>query len=385
MAATRQRGKGYEIRVSLGYDVNGKKLSRSMMWTPAPGMTARQIEKELERQKVLFEEQAQRGLVMSGSLRFADFADLWLKEYSAKNHSPTTHARYIDLLKRINAAIGHIKLDRLRPNHLMAFYSDMEEQTNLSPKTIQHHHRLISAMLNTAVKWQVIPDNVAARVAPPKVIKHEAQFMEEDTVIRVFDLLEQEDVKHRTMIYLLLYTGMRRGELCGLEWHDIDWTSGTIKIERTSQYIAGQGIITKPPKTASGTRTVSVPPTVTQLLKHYRAWQSEEHLKIADRWQDGDRLFTQWDGKPIHPDTVSQWFDSFLKRHDLPHVTLHEIRHTNASHLIGNGVDVRTVAQRLGHSQVSVTLNTYAHSVKAAEQAAAVTLENSWNAKRADA
>jgi integrase len=209
--------------------------------------------------------------------------------------------------------------------------------------------------------------------------------MEEDTVSRVFDLLERENVKHRTMIYLLLYTGMRRGELCGLEWHDIDWASGTIKIERTSQYVAGQGIITKPPKTASGIRVVSVPPTVTQLLRHYMAWQSEEHLKIADRWQDGDRLFTQWDGKPIHPDTVSQWFDTFLKRHGLPHVTLHEIRHTNASHLIAQGVDPRTVAQRLGHNQVSTTMNIYAHSIKTAEQAAAVTLENSWQNKKADA
>ena len=127
MATITKRGDTYRITVSCGYDLNGKQIRRTMTWTPEPGMTRRQTEKELDRQAVLFEERCRTGQVLDGNIKFADFAERWFKDYAEKQLRPTTVARYHVLMPRINAAIGHIRLDKLQPHHLMQFYNNLAE------------------------------------------------------------------------------------------------------------------------------------------------------------------------------------------------------------------------------------------------------------------
>lgn len=125
MATITKRGNSYRITVSCGYDLNGKQLRRTMTWVPPDGMTARQIQKEANRQAVLFEEKCRTGQVLDGNIKFADFAERWFKDYAEKQLRPTTVARYHVLMPRINAAIGHIRLDKLQPHHLMQFYNNL--------------------------------------------------------------------------------------------------------------------------------------------------------------------------------------------------------------------------------------------------------------------
>ena len=127
MATVTRRGKSYSIRVSCGYDMTGRQIIKSMTWKPRPDMTDAQAEKEAQRQAVLFEEKCRTGQVLQGNVRFADFAEIWLRDYAAKQVRPTTFDRYKSMLPRINAAIGHIRLDRLQPHHLMQFYANLEE------------------------------------------------------------------------------------------------------------------------------------------------------------------------------------------------------------------------------------------------------------------
>lgn len=127
MATIQKRGNSYKIVVSCGYDLNYKQIRRSMTWTPALGMTERQIKKELDRQAVLFEERCRTGQVLDGNIKFADFAEKWFTDYAEKQLRPRTVQRYRDMMQRINAAIGHIRVDRLQPHHLMQFYSNLEE------------------------------------------------------------------------------------------------------------------------------------------------------------------------------------------------------------------------------------------------------------------
>ena len=127
MATVTRRGKSYSIRVSCGYDMTGRQIIKSMTWKPQPDMTDAQAEKEAQRQAVLFEEKCRTGQVLQGNVRFADFAEIWLRDYAAKQVRPTTFDRYKAMLPRINAAIGHIRLDRLQPHHLMQFYANLEE------------------------------------------------------------------------------------------------------------------------------------------------------------------------------------------------------------------------------------------------------------------
>lgn len=173
------------------------------------------------------------------------------------------------------------------------------------------------------------------------------------------------------MIMLLIYTGMRRGELFGLEWKDIDFENGYLNIVRTSQYIGNKTLITKEPKTKSSRRCMKISQSLVDLLKEYRAFQSEQRLKTGSEWHNTDRLFTQLNGLPMCPDSLTKWFSNFLKKHNLRQVTLHSLRHTNATLLIAEGTDIRTVSSRLGHSNTATTLNIYTHALKSKDSEAA--------------
>lgn len=374
MATARKKGRGYEIRVSCGIDINGKKLGKSKTWIPDEGMTQKQIEKELARQKVLFEEEVKNGICPDNKIRFVDFSKRWMDEYAKVNLTIKTYARYEIYLKRINQGIGHLKLKDITPLQLNAFYRSLEadgvnqrkrydengdliNNGKLAPKTILDHHRVISKILSTAVKWGLLEKNVAMRADPPKVPHREISYLNEKEVRQMLTLLEKEPIQYQTMITLLVYTGIRRGELCGLEWKDIDFENQVMHVVRSAQYIGNKTMITKEPKTKSGIRHFSLSIHACILLKKYRRWQLEQKLNAGDRWEESDRLFTSWNGKPIHPDTVTDWFSKFIKRSGLPYVTLHSLRHTNATLMIAEGTDVCTVSRRLGHANTATTVN----------------------------
>lgn len=388
MATARPKGRGYEIRVSMGCDMNGKKIVKSKTWVPDKKYTPKQLEKEIERQKMLFEEEVKTGNCANSNIKFQPYSEIWIRDYGEQNLAPKTLSRYREYLKRINKAIGHIKLKDLQPLHLNAFYRNLAEDGvnlkakrdekgniiangKLSPKTIVEHHRVISKLLSTAVKWNYINDNIAKRADPPKVPQKDIDFLNEDETKEMLYSLQSEPLTYRTMIMLLIYTGMRRGELFGLEWKDIDFENGYLNIVRTSQYIGNKTLITKEPKTKSSRRCMKISQSLVDLLKEYRAFQSEQRLKTGSEWHNTDRLFTQWNGLPMYPDSLTKWFSNFLKRHNLRQVTLHSLRHTNATLLIAEGTDIRTVSSRLGHSNTATTLNIYTHVLKSKDSEAA--------------
>ena len=175
-------------------------------------------------------------------------------------------------------------------------------------------------------------------------------------------------------------TGYRRGELLGLEWPDVDLEAGVITVRRTSQYTNDRGTYTDTPKTASSARSTKISPSLVELLRSYKVAQATARLERGDLrasdWTEHPRLFTGLDGSPMQPNMPGKRLHKILERAGLPQVTLHSLRHTNASLLITSGVDVRTVAARLGHSQTSTTLNIYAETIKNAEAAAAQALND---------
>ena len=450
MATITKRGNSYRITVSCGYDLNGKQLRRTMTWMPPEGMTAKQIQKEANRQAVLFEEKCRTGQVLDGSIRFADFAEKWFKDYAEKQLRPTTVARYHLLMPRINAAIGHIRLDKLRPHHLMQFYNNLAEngvredtryqsavdfkellkrhgmtkrefakQANVSVyvldsitrgdnisdtsaykiasalqrplddifrpaegkdtlavSTILHHHRLISSMLSTAVKWQLIFSNPCSRVVLPRSKRKEALYLDENQAAQLLRAVENESLQHQVIVKLLLFTGMRRGELCGLEWKDIDFERAVISVRRSSLYLSGKGVFEDETKNETSERCMKVSDDVIAMLRIWHAEQAKERLRLGDQWQNSDRLFTAWNGAPIRPDVITAWFRKFVTKNGLPPIHIHSLRHTNATLLIAAGTNLTTVAARLGHANTTTTSKIYAHAIKSADQAAAETLQN---------
>ncbi len=281
---------------------------------------------EAQRQWVLFQEEVNTETYLdAGKVTFEKFVDKWLSDYAEKQLQPKTLYRYREMLNsRIIPCLGHLKLNKVQPMHLLEFYNNLKEngirkdnrEGGLSDRTILHHHRLISIILTTAVQWQLILTNPCERIKPPKVEKREAKHYDEVQAIIMLESLECEELKYKVMISLALYVGLREGELMGLTWDNINFEKGILEINKASQYIPGKGTFTKSPKNESSKRLVSISGQVIILLKQYKLLQNGERLKCGELWEDHNMLFTQWNGKAMHPYTPTKWFPQFIKRHE---------------------------------------------------------------------
>ena len=161
-----------------------------------------------------------------------------------------------------------------------------------------------------------------------------------------------------------------------LEWQDIDLKTGIVSINRSSQYLADKGVFTKTPKTESSIREVAIPDFVVSLLEQYKLWYDEQKSFYGELWTDSNRLFVQADGKPMHPSTISKWFVKYVGQIGLPVINFHGLRHTNASLLVAQNVDIAVVSARLGHAQITTTYNFYVHPLKSHDKHTGNVLEN---------
>lgn len=366
----------YSIRVHRGRGMDGKQLKP---WTATfevlPTWTEKSARKKAEAFAATFEKECKEGVTSDSRQKFAAYCDyvIGLKEQRGTKHS--TIMLYKHLTERIYPAIGHIKLRELRADHLNDLYSALSKDGlnkrnggKLSTKTILEHHRLISTVLEQAVKEGLVPFNVASRATLPKAEHKEVNYFQPEQVAAIRDALEREPMKWKTLVHLLLITGARRGEVLGLKWDKVDFEGNRIYICNSILYAPDVGIYESTPKTERSRRYVALPPETMQLLRQYRAWQAGERLRLGEYYQNQDFLFTQDNGKPMHPDSVTEWLKRFSKRHDLPHINPHAFRHTMASMLYFNGVDSVSISKRLGHAQVSTTANIYAHVMEEADQ-----------------
>lgn len=373
MATIQKRGDSYSIRVSCGYDSKGKQVIQSMTWKPEPKMTQKQIEKELNRQAVMFEEACNHGY-QSKAIKFEVFAEEWFEEYAKPNHRNTTYERMLQLRKRVYAAIGHMRMDKITPRQIQAFVNSLSkdganERTGkpLAPKTIRHNLSFVSDVFAYAVKMGVVSDNPCAKVTLPKAEQKEKQIYTPEQVQKFLTLLNDEPLKYRTFFNLMIYSGFRRGEMLGLEWKDVDFENNIISVRRTSNYTAKKGVYTDTTKTRKSQRTLKFPQEIMDMLREYKAEQDEQALKCGDKWVETDRLYTKWNGEPMQNGTPYFWLGEFCEKHDLPFYGLHSFRHLFASLLVNQGVDIVTVSGALGHSTVSTTSNIYCHMLEEAQ------------------
>ena len=372
MASIRKRGDSYQIRVSCGYDSMGEQVVQTMSWKPPQGMTEKQIEKELQRQAVLFEEKCLKGQVTS-NVKFEDFAEQWFEEYAKPNLRNTSYERMKQLRDRVYPAIGHLRLDKVTTRHIQQFINDLalngkSKKTGkpLSRKTAVHHLSFISDVFSYGVRMGMLSDNPCSRVYVPKGEKREKQIYTLDEIRQLLQLLETAPTKYRTFFTLAIYSGFRRGELLGLEWKDIDWENGVISIRRTSNYTAGKGTYTDTTKTKKSQRNMKFPGFVIDLLKAFKAEQDAERKRIGTKWVYTDRLFVKWNGLPMNNNTPYFWFSEFCEAHNFRFCDIHSLRHFFASSLINANVDLMSVSTALGHSTVSTTSNIYLHAFQEA-------------------
>ena len=366
----------YSIRVHRGRGPDGRQLKP---WTAtfevSPTWTEKSARKKAEAFAATFEKECREGTTSDSRLKFTDYCDyvISLKEQRGAKHS--TVCRYKDLAARIAPYIGHMKLKDLRPDHLNDLYTALSQEGQnkrtggkLSPKSILEHHRLISTVLEQATKEGLVPFNVASRATLPKVEHKEVNYFQPEQIAAIREALEDEPLKWKVLTHLLLISGARRGEVLGLRWERVDFAKSRIHICNNVLYRADRGIYEDTPKTATSNRYIALPAETMQLLRQYRLWQNEERLRLGGYYQNEGFVFAQDSGRPMHPDSVTDWLKKFSKRHNLPHINPHAFRHTMASLLYFGGMDSVSISKRLGHAQVSTTANIYAHVIEEADQ-----------------
>ncbi len=383
-----KRGDSYRLVCVVGYNLQGRPIKKSK--------TVHCSKKEAKIELAKFVADVQKGMYVEGkSLKFTDFVEIWKRDYGSKELAPSTYKRYLGILEsRIIPFFGHFRVDKIKPTDIMQFYDLLSKDTQivrrkdnngkktgkpLSPKTILEHHRLLRAMLQKAVYWQMIVSNPAERVQAPKTKKPKRKYYDDEqskALISGLMELTEEQFKYKVAIILTIFTGVRLGELMGLEWDDINFREGIISINRSSQYLADKGVFTKVPKTESSIRDVAIPDFVVSLLEEYKCWYDNQKSLFGELWYDSNRLFVQADGKPMHPSTISKWFEKFVAQIGLPVINFHGLRHTNATLLIAQNIDVSVVAARLGHAQITTTLNFYVHPIISHNKTAGFALEN---------
>lgn len=240
----------------------------------------------------------------------------------------------------------------------------------LSPKTIREHHLLISTILGQAEKEMILPYNPATKATPPKVTKSNPEYYQPNEMDEIIDALENVPIRWKAITYLLIDTGCRRGEVMGLKWEKLNLETGLIVIDTALLYSPSRGVYESTTKTNDIRAMILAPQTVT-VLREWKAEYDKWKALNGDRWKNSPYVFVKEDGSAMHPDSITDWLGKFSKANTLPHIHPHAFRHTAASTMILNGVDMVSAAAELGHASPSTTANIYAHQFAIARAKAA--------------
>jgi integrase len=363
----------YLVRVEYPPDpVTGKRRQRAKTFG-----TRKEAEAELARWLTEIE----RGTALEPSkLTVGEYLAHWLGAYAATNVRPTTYRSYEQLIRvHLVPALGHIPLQKLSPAHLQAFYSDRlargraDGTGGLAPRTVRYLHSIVREALAQAVRWQLVARNVADATEPPRAVRPHVQTW--DTAqLRRFLTFAQDDEHYGPVWLVAVATGLRRGEVLGLRWEDVDLERGRLHIRRSLVEI-GSALHIQEPKTESSRRVLPVPAEVVAALRAHRARQAEHRLRLGPAWQDHGLVFTTASGGPIAPRNLLRRFKALAEAAGLPPIPFHGLRHAHATALLRDGIPAKVVSERLGHSSISLTLDTYSHVLPGMQRQAAGSID----------
>jgi integrase len=226
------------------------------------------------------------------------------------------------------------KITKALDSTINKVFQAVGEQKGLHPDTVIKHHNLIHAILTKAYKWQLVTTNIADKAEPPKSIEPEVVSYDEEQVAQLLESIASAETKHQVAVYLGLFGGLRVGEVCGLEWSDIDFEGNKLSVNRSRQQIPNMPAYDKLPKTRAGRRTIALPEIAMSLLRRHKKEQLETRFRLGSQWEHSDKVLTQWNGVPINPQTPSHWLKKWLEGNSLPHITFHGLRHTHITLLI---------------------------------------------------
>jgi integrase len=305
-----------------------------------------------------------------------EFVDQWLAsiEHSVR---PSTHRRYSDVMrKHVIPALGTVQLSKLSPAHLQDLYTNLLKQ-GLSPTTVNLLHVTLHGALKQALRWGMIERNPCDLVDPPRCVTPETITWSVDQTRKVLTIGDSGE--YAALWRLALMCGMRRGELLGLKWDDVDLDRGTLAVRRTLSRGSGGTWQLTEPKTASGRRQIALPESCVAALRKHRLRQLEQRMALGPAWEDHGFVFTGRTGTPLHVNSMTVHFKKLITDAQVPAIRFHDLRPTCAALLLADCVHPKIVQERLGHSDISMTLNRYSHVTHDMQRAAVDTLDEAFS------
>jgi len=349
----RKRGNKWCFVIDVGRDEQGK---RKQKW-----FSGFATKKEAERALAAKLQELNNGLLSTSDMTVGKLLEDWLldKQFHVK---PTTFELYSRIVTiHIAPMIGHLTLSDLRPDHIQNMYRMLQQKTPpLQAKTIRTIHSILRNALKRALKWGLIPRDPSEAVELPRSPRRTLAIWTPEQ-IRTFLAVNQDiDSRYYTIFVLAIYTGMRKGEILALRWSDIDFERDIIQVTRTFSWVDGEAMFLEA-KTHHSNRSIAISHDVkVQLLRH-REFQEQEKRLYADSYHDGNLVVARPDGEPIRLSSLQKQWRHAVKRAGLPEIRFHDLRHTHASLLLLQGVHPKIVSERLGHSNISITMDTYSH------------------------
>lgn len=422
MASIQKRGDSYRIVVSMGYDVNHKKLVEITTFTPDKNLTPKKKQKAVEDFAYEFEKKCRNHERLEGEkTTLKDFITRWTAEKAQQELQPGTLEKYQAVIDSfILPALGHLKLSEIKPHTVNAFFVSLTKDGSrhdgkpggYSKGTINKVSNVLSSILRTAVEWEAIernpcdavrvkaedsaekikfftPQQAAAfldYISKPYTIRTKGHTRTDDTgkqyTVGDYTSTKELPTQLKVLFSLAIYSGLRKGEILALTWNDVDFESNTVAVTKAAAVVGGQQIV-KVPKTRNSYRLISIPRSITQQLQQWKLEQARYRLQVGAYWQGDNWIFTQDDGRMMSYYTPYSALQDILTHYNadkaeadkLPMIPFHGLRHTKATLQIAAGTDVRTVSAILGHRETSTTMNIYSHSLQTAEHEAAANME----------
>ena len=346
-------GDKYLLRLSCGFDEFGKRVQPSKVV---------HCTSDTEAEKALIEFYSQKDK-LSGSREapktLKQLYDEWMEYHVRRNCAEQTRIFYFDIWNGHVADKGRAKLDAVTPKTIYKILDPIEKA-----RTKNAVFKMLKSMFNKAVIWGYMDSNPCNRVETPKYQAGEKKPLSADEIKLVMRSIDSEDIKYQAIFYFAVLCGLRRQEILGLKWEDINFEKDCFYIRRAAEEVRGEGTLTKNPKTEKSMRTLFLPvPLKNVLLKHKEAQKQQKYI-MGDKWHGDDWVFTQQDGKIMSLQTPSHWWKKFSEKIGITETTFHGLRHTAASYMIKNNVPITTVSGVLGHANTATTLNIYSHMLE---------------------
>ncbi|MBI2859681.1 MAG: tyrosine-type recombinase/integrase [Chloroflexi bacterium] len=361
----------WSIVLDLGRDpATGK---RRRQW-----VTVRGTKRDAERKLVeLLRQLDTGGFVEPSKITVGEFLKQWLRDYAKTAVRPRTFQRYENIVqKRIIPVIGAVPLTTLKPQHVQAMYSAHltgprldHRLGTLSAKTVVQHHRVLREALAYAMRLGLVARNVADAVDPPTAARHEVEFLDADAINTFLD--RARNTPYYALFHLDIHTGLRRSELLGLRWKDVDLDLAALSVRQAMHRLRGGQTVFLEPKTSKGRRQVALSPSAVLVLRSHREKAEADNALLGSSLTRDSLVFSLVDGSPMSPDGVSRAFKRIAKHAGFPGVRLHDLRHSHASLMLKQGVHPKIVQERLGHATIAITLDVYSHVTPGLQEAAA--------------